>query len=63
VDFLFQINQQQLEILHILREKEAPDRQVTHQTEETINALAKELQEEAEEIDALNHDDATSRNA
>jgi hypothetical protein len=63
VNFLFQINQQQLEILHILREKEAPDRQVPHQTEETINALAKELQEEAEEIDALNHEDATRRNA
>jgi uncharacterized membrane protein len=52
VDFLFRINQQQLEILHLLRQNVLPDHPLETEQEAEISEAGKKLQEEAAEMQA-----------
>ncbi len=50
VDFLFKINQQQLEILRLLRHSAVPEEPLETDEEVTINELGKKLQQEAADV-------------
>jgi uncharacterized membrane protein len=57
VEFLFKINQQQLEILHILQRNSCPpEEQAEPASEPEVRDLAEKLQEESTEIDAVLQD-------
>jgi len=52
VDFLFKINQQQLEILHLLRHNMLPGQPIESEQEAEISEAGRKLQEEAAEMQA-----------
>jgi uncharacterized membrane protein len=53
VEILFKINQQQLEILHLLRRNMCPDEPVETSLDPEIRALSAELQDEAVELEQV----------
>jgi uncharacterized membrane protein len=52
VDILFKINQQQLEILHLLHQAQVPDAPLEAAREEEIQKLAANVEAEARELEA-----------
>jgi uncharacterized membrane protein len=50
VDILFKINQQQLEILHLLRHQILPDQPVESEQEAAIKSLVRQLESEASNL-------------